>query len=59
MEEIECKNLFFLKMENNQTQSAIQYKTRVEEREIRFFEKINISAGRSAKEAGGAQYKCG
>jgi len=44
-------------MNNNQTQSQIQYKTRVKEREIRFFEKINISAGKSLKEIGGAQYR--
>jgi len=46
-------------MKNNQTQSQIQYKTRVKEREKNFFEKINISAEKSLKERGGAQYNNG
>jgi len=44
-------------MKNNQTQSVIQYKTRVKERKENFFEKINISSERSLKERGGTQYK--
>ena len=44
-------------MRINQTQSQIQYNLRVKEREICFFEKINIFAEKSLKELGGAQYK--
>ena len=43
-------------MRNYQSQSEIQYNLRVKEREINFFEKINISAARSLKKLGGAQY---
>ena len=44
-------------MENNQSQSAIQYSTRVKEREKNFFKKRNISAARLLKEGGGTQYR--
>ena len=44
-------------MRNYQSQSVIQYNSRVKEREIIFFRKINIFAERSLKEIGGAQYK--
>ena len=57
MEEIECKKSLFFKMKNNQSQSEIHYKIRVKEREKTFFEKINISTGKSLKERKGAQYK--
>ncbi len=44
-------------MRNNQSQLQIQYNLRVKEREKIFFQKINNSAGRSAKELGGTQYR--
>ena len=44
-------------MRNYQTQSQIQYNLRVKEREISFFEKINIFAEKFVKARGGVQYK--
>ena len=44
-------------MRNHQSQSAIQYNTRVKEREKRYFQTRNIFAGKSLKERGDAQYR--
>lgn len=49
--------LLFFKMRNYQSQSAIQYNTRVKEREKSFFKKRDIFVERSVKERGGAQYR--
>ncbi len=54
--EFQCKNYFFFKMKNNQSQLQIQYNSRVKEREKKYFKKRNIFAARSLKERGGAQY---